>query len=103
MPDANIRALHVLALNSRATTTATSSTAAEEPAPRRVVPAGPVKTRETASAGCHRTLAAHRAVAPPRQEAPALAVVVVRHEQARLDLAEQVFPDVEQDQGNKTP
>ncbi|MFE4617365.1 hypothetical protein ACFRJ7_14790 [Streptomyces sp. NPDC056747] len=63
VPDADVRALRVLALNSRSTTAATSSTAAEEPAQRRVVPAGPVKTRETASAGYHRTLAAHRAVA----------------------------------------
>ncbi|MFF5287312.1 hypothetical protein [Streptomyces sp. 62] len=55
-----------------------------------------MKTRETASAGHHRALEAHRGVAPLRQEAPALAAAVVRQEQARRGLAEQVFPDVEQ-------
>ncbi|MFC9399131.1 hypothetical protein ACFTWS_39325 [Streptomyces sp. NPDC057027] len=103
VPNANVRAVHVLAPTSRATTTATSSAAADEPAPRPVVPAGPVKTRETASVGYHHALAAHRAVAPPRQEDPALTAAVVRQEQARRDLAEQVFPDIEQDQENKTP
>lgn len=103
VPDANVRALHVLAPTSRTTTTATSSAAANDPAPRPVVPAGPVKTRETASAGYRRALAAHRAVATPHQEDQALAAAVVRQEQVRRDLAERAFPDVEQDQEDEPP
>jgi hypothetical protein len=95
VPDANIRVVHVLAPTARVTTV-TSPAAADDPAPQQAVPAGPVKTRETASAGHHRALEAHRGVAPLRQEAPALAAAVVRQEQARRGLAEQVFPDVEQ-------
>ncbi|GGU95270.1 hypothetical protein GCM10010275_36420 [Streptomyces litmocidini] len=53
MPDANVRAVHVLAPASRWAATTTSPAAAGDPAPRRAVPAGPVKTRETASAGRH--------------------------------------------------
>ncbi len=103
VPEAYVRAVHVLALAARATTAAMSSAAAGDPIPHRVVPAGPVKTRESALAGYRRALAAHRAVAPPRQEDPALAVAVVRQEQARRNLAEQVFPDVEQDQEDEAP
>ncbi|MFD3567400.1 DUF721 domain-containing protein [Streptomyces sp. NPDC058667] len=103
VPDANVRAVHVLAPAARTATTATSPAAADEPAPRQVVPAGPVKTRETASAGYRRALEAHRAVAPPRQEDPALAAAVVRQERARLDLAATAFPDVEQDQEDEVP
>ncbi len=103
MPDANVRAVHVLAPAARATTTAMSSAADDDPAPQRVVPAGPVKTRESASAGYHRALAAHRAVAPPRQEDPALTAAVVRQEQVRRELAATAFPDVEQDQENEVP
>ncbi|MFE6813533.1 DciA family protein [Streptomyces sp. NPDC057675] len=66
MPDANIRDVHVLAPPARAATTATPSVAADEPAPRPVGSAGPVKTRETASAGYRRALEVHRAVASPR-------------------------------------
>ncbi|WP_063782228.1 DciA family protein [Streptomyces vietnamensis] len=92
VPNVNVQTVRVLALTSRAATTATSSAAADEPAPRPVVLAGPVKTRESASAGCH------RAVVPPHQEDPALAAAVVRQEQARRDLADRVFSDIEQDQ-----
>ncbi|MFF3606888.1 hypothetical protein [Streptomyces sp. NPDC002463] len=62
-----------------------------------------MKTRETTSAGYHRALAAHRVVAPPRQEDPALAAAVVRQEQARRELAERVFPDIDQDQEDEAP
>lgn len=61
-----------------------------------------MKTRETASVGYHRALAAHRAVAAPCQEDPALAVTV-RQEQARRDLTTRVFCDVEQDQEDEAP
>ncbi|MEU0271867.1 hypothetical protein [Streptomyces sp. NPDC006307] len=79
------------------------SAAADDPAPQRAVPAGPVKTRESASAGYRRALAAHRAVAPPRPENPALAAAVVRQEQVRRELAATVFTDIEQDQENGVP
>ncbi|MET9725459.1 DciA family protein [Streptomyces zaomyceticus] len=62
------------------------------------VPAGPMKTRETASAGFRRTLAAHHTAWTPFQQDPALAAAVGRQEQFRRDLAAQVFPDLVQDQ-----
>ncbi|MDV5143193.1 DciA family protein [Streptomyces sp. SBC-4] len=103
VPEANVRAVRVLAPTARTAATAMSPAAADEPAPRQVVPAGPVKTRETASAGYRRALAAHHAVAPPRQEDPALAAAVVRQEQVRRKLATTVFPDVEQHQEDEVP
>ncbi|MER5312314.1 DUF721 domain-containing protein [Streptomyces sp. NPDC002773] len=103
VPDANVRAVRVLAPAARTAATAMSPAAADEPAPRQVVPAGPVKTRETASAGYRRALAAHHAVAPPRQQDPALAAAVVRQEQVRRELAATVFPGVEQDQEDEVP
>ncbi|MEU2181043.1 DciA family protein [Streptomyces thermolilacinus] len=70
VPEANVRAVHVLAPAARATTTAMSPACTEDPTPQRVVPADPVKTRESASAGYRRALAAHRAVAPPGGPGP---------------------------------
>ncbi|MFC7979840.1 DUF721 domain-containing protein [Streptomyces cinereoruber] len=93
VPEANVRTVNVLAPAAPTTT----SPAAVDPAPRPTAPAGPVKTRETASAGYRRALEAHRAVAPPRQEDPALAAAVERQEQVRRELADCVFPNVEQD------
>ncbi|MDV5144025.1 DciA family protein [Streptomyces sp. SBC-4] len=77
----NVRAVHVLPPASHIITAPVPSAAAE-PAPQPTVPAGPVKTRETASAGYRRALEAHRAVAPPHQQDPALGIAVVRQEQA---------------------
>ncbi|MFE7512747.1 DciA family protein [Streptomyces sp. NPDC057540] len=89
VPDARVRTLHVLppAPGKASPVTAASEPASPESVPavstprpalsagdsvlQRVVPAGPVKTRESASAGYRRALAAHRAVVPPRQEDPA--------------------------------
>ncbi|MFD9240667.1 DUF721 domain-containing protein [Streptomyces sp. NPDC059556] len=102
VPGVNIRTVHVLAPAARTAPMATSPADAD-PAPRPAGPAGPVKTRETASAGYHRALEAHRAVAPPRQENPALAAAVVRQEQVRRELAATVFPGVEQDQEDEVP
>ncbi|MEU2549602.1 hypothetical protein ABZ618_29940 [Streptomyces roseolus] len=62
-----------------------------------------MKTRESASAGYHRALAGHRAVAPPRREDPALAAAVERQEQARRELADRVFPDVEDGREDAAP
>ncbi|MFF8513220.1 DUF721 domain-containing protein [Streptomyces sp. NPDC015492] len=102
VPGANIRGVYVLAPAAHTITTVTSPAAADGPAPRPVLPAGPVKTRETASAGYRRALEAHHAVAPPRQEDPALAAAV-RQEQVRRELAATVFPDTEQDQEDEVP
>lgn len=103
VPNANVRAVHVLAPASRTVTTATSPAAAADPAPRPVVPAGPVKTRRARRLYYHRALAAHRAVVSPRQEDPALAAAVVRQEEVRRELAATVFPDIEQDQEDEVP
>ncbi|MFJ4343130.1 DciA family protein [Streptomyces sp. NPDC088915] len=104
VPGANIRTVHVLAPAARtATTSATSPTAADGPVSGPDVPVGLVKTRETASAGYRRALEAHRTVAPPRQEDSALAAAVERQEQARRELADRAFPDIEQDQEDEAP
>lgn len=101
----NVRTVNVLSPATRAAATATSLATADAPAPQPVAPAGPVKTRESASAGYRRALAAHRAVTPPRQEDPDMtaAAVVVRKEQVRRDLAEHAFPDIDQDQEDEAP
>ncbi|WP_051716379.1 hypothetical protein [Streptomyces bikiniensis] len=62
-----------------------------------------MKTQESASANYRRALAAHRAVAPPRHEDPALAAAVVRQEQIRRKFATTAFPDVEQGQESEVP
>ncbi|MFE0777092.1 DUF721 domain-containing protein [Streptomyces sp. NPDC058861] len=103
VPEANVRTVNVLAPAVRTATTATAFPVAADPAPRSTAPAGPVKTRETASAGYRRALEAHRAVAPPRQEDPALAAAVERQEQVRRELAATVFPDAEQDLEDGVP
>ncbi|WP_432089112.1 DUF721 domain-containing protein [Streptomyces sp. bgisy095] len=96
VPEAGIRTINVLAPATRTTTATTFPAAAADPAPRPAAPAGPVKTRETASAGYRRALEAHRAVTPPRQDDPALAAAVERQKQVRRELAATVFPDAEQ-------
>ncbi|WP_233157556.1 DciA family protein [Amycolatopsis sp. KNN50.9b] len=57
---ANVRSIHVLA---PATAKAGPATAAAEPDPQPAASTGPVRTRETASDGYHRALAAHRKAA----------------------------------------
>ncbi len=76
----------------------TPASAASVPAP-----AGPVKTRESASEGFRRTLAAHHTAWTPFQQDPALAAAVGRQEQVRRDLAATVFPDPEQGQEDEAP
>ncbi|MFC7924911.1 DciA family protein [Streptomyces cinereoruber] len=61
-------------------------------------PAGPVKTRETASEGFRRVLALHHEAWTPFQQDPALAAAVGRQEQVRLDLGARAFPDAGEDQ-----
>ncbi|MGA5498749.1 DUF721 domain-containing protein [Streptomyces cinereoruber] len=103
VPGANIRAVYVLAPAARAATTATSPAAAGGSVSGSDVPAGPVKTRETASAGYRRALEAHRAVALPRQEDPVLAAAVERQGQVRRELVARTFPNAEEDQEDETP
>ncbi|WP_411078315.1 DUF721 domain-containing protein [Streptomyces sp. cmx-10-25] len=89
VPEAGIQTINVLASSVHTAATATAFPAtADELTLRPTAPAGPVKTRETASAGYRRALEAHRAAAPPRQEDPALAAAVERQEQVRRELAE---------------
>ncbi|MDX2565048.1 DciA family protein [Streptomyces sp. TX20-6-3] len=66
-------------------------------------PAGPVKTRETASEGFRRVLALHHASYMPFQQDPALAAAVGRQEQFRRDLGTRMFPDIEDNQEDETP
>ncbi|MEU6621896.1 DUF721 domain-containing protein [Streptomyces litmocidini] len=66
-------------------------------------PAGPVKTRETASEGYRHALAAHHAAYTPFQQDPALAAAVGRQEQVRRNLATTVFPQPEDDQEDEAP
>lgn len=62
-----------------------------------------MKTRENASEGFRRTLAAHHTAWMPFQQDPALAAAVGRQEQFRRDLAATVFPDHEQNQEDEMP
>ncbi|RSS35228.1 DciA family protein [Streptomyces sp. WAC08241] len=66
-------------------------------------PAGPVKTRENASAGFRRVLALHHEAWTPFQQDPALAAAVDRQEQVRLGLGARAFPDTDEDQEDQTP
>ncbi|MER5966832.1 hypothetical protein [Streptomyces sp. NPDC002057] len=102
VPAADVRSVHVL-VPSGHTRTAAGSLAVGDDSARRARPAAPVKTRETASVGYRRAPEAHRAVAAPRQEDPALAAVVLRQEQARRDLTAIVFPGIEQNQEGAAP
>ncbi|MEU4729615.1 DciA family protein [Streptomyces sp. NPDC023588] len=54
---------------------------------------GPVKTRETASAGYRRALAAHQEAAPPRQVDPAIAEAVERQTKVMRQLGRRAFPE----------
>ncbi|MFF5788571.1 DciA family protein [Streptomyces sp. NPDC012693] len=79
------------------------ATPAPAPGKTTAEPAGPVKTRETASEGFRRVLALHHEVWIPFQQDPSLAAAVGRQEQVRLDLAVRAFPNVEEDQEDDTP
>ncbi|MEV0449820.1 DUF721 domain-containing protein [Streptomyces sp. NPDC050600] len=74
------------------------------PAPRSASRhAGPVRTRETASAGFRHALAAHHAAYTPAEQDPALAAAAARQEQVRRDHAERVFPGCDHDQEDGIP
>lgn len=57
------------------------------------VPKDPVKTRELASDGYHRALAAHRQAAPPRLADPAITEAVGRQTRAMRELSRRAFPE----------
>ncbi|MEU0214847.1 DUF721 domain-containing protein [Streptomyces sp. NPDC006265] len=92
MPGANVRALHVLA---PAAMKASPDTAAAAPDQQPAAPAGPVNTRETASDGYRRALAAHRQAAPPRMADPDIAAAVERQNRAMRELSRRAFPEPE--------
>jgi hypothetical protein len=54
-----------------------------------------VRTREIASDGHRRALAAHQEVAPPRRVDPAIAEAVERQTAAMRALSAQAFPETE--------
>ncbi|MGW1620956.1 DciA family protein [Streptomyces sp. NPDC002172] len=60
-----------------------------------VAPKGPVRTRELASAGYYRALAAHRQAAPPRLVDPGIAAAVERQARAMRELSARAFPEPE--------
>ncbi|GGV89904.1 DciA family protein [Streptomyces massasporeus] len=57
------------------------------------VSAGPVRTRETASPGYHRALAAHQEAARPSRVDPAIAEAVERQTRAMRELSRRAFPE----------
>ncbi|MFD8288030.1 DciA family protein [Streptomyces lavendulae] len=64
-------------------------------APDAVPVQAPVKSREMASSGFHRALAAHQAVAPVSRADPAIAEAVERQTQAMRELRLRAFPEPE--------
>jgi hypothetical protein len=92
VPGANVRTLHVLA---PASAKAGPATAAADPDPQPAAPAGPARTRETASDGYHRALTAHRQAAPPSRVDPGIAEAVERQNRAMRELSRRAFPDPE--------
>ncbi|WP_244189099.1 hypothetical protein [Streptomyces yokosukanensis] len=57
------------------------------------VPTGPVRTRETASDGYRRALAAHHEAAPSHRVDPAIAEAVERQTAAMRELSRRAFPE----------
>ncbi|MEE6269138.1 DciA family protein [Streptomyces diastatochromogenes] len=82
-----VRALKILAPG----TVPVPEPADADPAP--AAPAGPVHTRETASPGYRRALAAHQEVAPPRRVNLAIADTVERQNAAMRALSARAFPE----------
>ncbi|MFE4674169.1 DUF721 domain-containing protein [Streptomyces sp. NPDC056721] len=56
-------------------------------------PAGPPRTRETATDGYRRTLAAHQEAAPPSRVDPAIAQAVERQNAAMREQSRRAFPE----------
>ncbi|MFJ4329158.1 DUF721 domain-containing protein [Streptomyces tricolor] len=81
-----VRSLRILAPGS------VPEPASVDPAPA-AAPTGPVRTRETASEGYRRALAAHQEVAPPRRVDPAIAEAVERRTAAMRALSARAFSE----------
>ncbi|WP_435837758.1 Scr1 family TA system antitoxin-like transcriptional regulator [Streptantibioticus parmotrematis] len=81
-------------MSERTAAAAVAYGADSEPEPA-VAPAGPVHTRETASDGYRRALAAHQEVAPPRRVDPAIADAVERRTAAVRALSARAFSESE--------
>jgi hypothetical protein len=94
---ANLRTLHVLAPAAGKTAPAT---AAADPDPRPAAPAGPVRTRETASDGYHQALAEHQAARPERHVDQAIAEAIEAQTRGLRELSQRAFPDPEPDDPN---
>ncbi|MET9079952.1 hypothetical protein ABZX95_49710 [Streptomyces sp. NPDC004232] len=69
-----------------------SEPAGTDPVPA-AVPTGPVRTRETASDGYRRALAAHQEAAPSHRVDPAIAEAVERQTDAMRELSRRAFPE----------
>jgi len=87
---ANVRTLHVLP---PAPSTTGTATAAADPAPQPATPAGPVKTRETASEGYRRALAAHQAGRRNRVVNPEIRHAAERQAREQAREPEELFGD----------
>ncbi|MFF2779955.1 DciA family protein [Streptomyces sp. NPDC058052] len=59
------------------------------------VPTGPAKTRESASEGYRRALAAHQEAVAPRRADPAIAEAVERQTTAMRELSRRAFPETD--------
>jgi len=87
---AAVRTLHVLP---PALSTAGPTTAAANPGPQLTTPAGPVKTRETASEGYRRALAAHQAGRNNRVVNPKIQAAAERQTREQAREPEELFGD----------
>lgn len=92
---ANVRTIHVLAPAARTIADPATAVVRVGPEPVAAPPApGPVRTRESASAGYHRTLEAHRAVRAEPLVAPAVAAAIERQDRALRQQREAAVSDV---------
>ncbi|MFF9403823.1 DUF721 domain-containing protein [Streptomyces sp. NPDC014744] len=89
VPEANVRALYVLA---PAPMRAGPTAAAADPAPQPATPAAPVQ-RRTPPDGYRRAIEAHRQDARPSRVDPAIAEAVERQTAAMRELSRRAFPE----------
>ncbi|WP_030423096.1 DUF721 domain-containing protein [Streptomyces sp. NRRL F-5065] len=86
-----VRALRILPPGAAPVPAPASDAAPADLAP--AAPTGPVKTRETASEGYRRALAAHQEAAASRRVDPAIAEAVERQTAAMRELSRRAFPE----------
>ncbi|MGW2107649.1 DUF721 domain-containing protein [Streptomyces sp. NPDC001948] len=92
VPDANVRALHVLAPAPVKTGPITTAAAAPAAAPQPALPAVPVE-RLPPPDGYRRAIEAHRQAAPPSRVDPGIAEAVERQTKAMRELSRRAFPE----------